>query len=139
MIERTLAIVKPDAMAKNAIGEILRRAEAAHLRIVGAKLLHLRPADAARFYLVHKERGFYGSLITFMCEGPILAVVLEGENAIANWRHLMGPTDAAEAPPGSIRGDLGTDLERNAVHGSDSPETARWEIAFFFGQHELAA
>ena len=139
MIERTLGIVKPDATAKNAIGEILRRAEATGLRIVGLKSLHLSAADAARFYVVHKDRPFYRSLVDFMSEGPIAVVAFEGENAIAKWRELMGPTDSKKAPKGTIRGDLGTDVERNAAHGSDSPDTARWEIAFLFSQRELAS
>ena len=138
MTERTLSIVKPDAMRKHVIGEILRRFEAAGLRVVAAKLLHLSPAEAARFYMVHKDKGFYASLTRFMSEGPILVSVLEGENAIAKNREIMGATDPAKAAPGTIRRDFGTDVEQNAVHGSDAPDTARWEIGFFFSEREIA-
>ncbi|GIW39862.1 MAG: nucleoside diphosphate kinase [Candidatus Binatia bacterium] len=137
MVERTLGIVKPDAVARNLVGEVLRRAEQAGLRIVGLKFLRLTPSDAARFYVVHKDKPFYRSLVGFMSEGPVLVFVLEGENAIEKWREVMGPTDPAKAAPGTVRGDFGTDIERNAVHGSDGPDTARWEIAFFFSQYEL--
>jgi nucleoside-diphosphate kinase len=137
MIERTLSIIKPDAMRKRAIGDILRRFEAAGLRIAAAKLLRLSPQDAGRFYAVHKERPFFGSLVAFMSSGPIFATVLEGENAIGKNREIMGPTDSTKAPAGTIRRDFGTDVEQNAVHGSDAPDTARWEISFFFNQLEL--
>jgi len=137
MTERTLSIIKPDAMRKRAIGEILTRFEAAGLRIVATKLLHLSPQTAARFYAVHKERPFFRSLVTFMSSGPIFVSVLEGDNAIAKNREIMGPTDSTKAPAGTIRCDFGTDVEQNAVHGSDAPETARWEISFFFSQLEL--
>lgn len=137
MTERTLSIVKPDAVRKQAIGDILRRFEAAGLRIVGGKLVHLAPDTAARFYVVHKDRPFYGSLIEFMSSGPVFVSVLEGENAIAKNREIMGPTDSTKAPKGTIRGDWGTDVEKNAAHGSDAPDTARWEISFFFSQAEI--
>jgi len=137
MIERTLSIVKPDAVKKNAIGEILRRFEAAGLRIVAARLTHLDGATAGRFYAVHKERPFFGSLTEFMSSGPIFVSVLEGQNAIAKNREIMGPTDSTKAPAGTIRRDFGTDVEKNAVHGSDAPETAAWEISFFFGQCDV--
>jgi nucleoside-diphosphate kinase len=137
MIERTLSIVKPDAMRKRALGEILRRFEAAGLRIVAGKLLHISPDTAARFYAVHKARPFYQSLVTFMSSGPIFASVLEGENAIAKNREIMGVTDSAKAAPGTIRRDFGTDVEQNAVHGSDAPDTAKWEISFFFSELEI--
>jgi nucleoside-diphosphate kinase len=137
MIERTLSIVKPDAVHKHAIGEILRRFEAAGLRIVAGKLLRLSPGTAARFYVVHKDRPFYRSLIDFMSSGPVFVSVLEGENAIAKNREIMGPTDSTKAPKGTIRGDLGTDVEKNACHGSDAADTARWEISFFFSQAEI--
>lgn len=137
MAERTLGIVKPDAVAKNAIGEIVRRAEAAGLKVVGARLTHLSPHDAGRFYAVHKERPFFNDLTKFMSEGPIFVVAFEGPGAVAKWRELMGPTDSKKAPPGTIRHDFGTDVERNAVHGSDAAETARWELGFFFGEREL--
>ena len=137
MIERTLSIVKPDAMQKRAIGEILRRFEAAGLRIVAAKLLHISEATAARFYVVHKDRPFYRSLTQFMSSGPIFVSVLEGEGAIAKNREIMGATDPAKAASGTIRRDFGTNVEQNAVHGSDAPDTARWEIGFFFGQLDV--
>jgi nucleoside-diphosphate kinase len=137
MVERTLSIVKPDAMRKCAVGDILRRFEAAGLRIVAAKLLHISEQTAARFYVVHKDRGFYQSLTQFMSSGPIFVSVLEGENAIARNREIMGATDPAKAAAGSIRRDFGTNVEQNAVHGSDAPDTARWEINFFFSQLEI--
>jgi len=138
-LERTLCIVKPDAAAKaGAVGEILRRVEQAGLKVVGVKMLRLTEEGARGFYAVHKARPFFGDLVRFMTSGPIVPAVLEGENAIARWRELMGPTDAAKAPKGTIRGDLGTDVERNAVHGSDAPETARIEIAYFFNASEIA-
>lgn len=137
MIERTLSIVKPDAVQKNAIGEILRRFEAAGLRIIAARLVHLDRSTAGRFYAVHKERPFFNDLTTFMSSGPIFVSVLEGENAIAKNREIMGPTDSTKAPAGTIRRDFGTDVEKNAVHGSDAPETASWEISFFFGQCDV--
>ena len=137
MKERTLSIVKPDAVAKHKIGEIVARAEGAGLRMVAGKLLRLNREDAARFYIVHRERPFYDSLCEFMSSGPVFASVLEGKNAIAKWREIMGATDPAKAPPGSVRRDFGTNVERNATHGSDAPDTARWEIGFFFGELEL--
>jgi len=137
MIERTLSIVKPDAMRKHAIGEILGRFEAAGLRLVAAKLIHLSRDEAARFYIVHKDKPFYRSLTEFMSSGPIFVSVLEGENAIAKNRDLMGATDSQKAAPGTIRRDFGTNVEKNATHGSDAPDTARWEIDFFFSQLEI--
>ena len=136
-VERTLSIVKPDAVEKGATGEILRRFEAAGLRIVALKKLQLDERMARGFYAVHKARPFYESLVRFMTSGPVVVSVLEGENAIARNRELMGPTDSADAPPGTIRGDFGTDIERNAVHGSDAPQTARVEIAYFFDAGEI--
>ena len=137
MSERTLSIVKPDAVRKHVIGDILRRFEAAGLRIVAAKMLHLSADTAGRFYAVHRERPFYQDLIKFMSSGPILVSVLQGENAIARNREIMGPTDSKKAPKGTIRGDWGTDVEQNAAHGSDGPDTAAWEISFFFSQSEI--
>jgi len=137
MRERTLSIVKPDAVAKRKIGEILARAEEQELRVVSGKLLRLSRDDAARFYVVHRERPFYGDLCEFMSSGPVFVSVLEGESAIAKWREIMGSTDPAKAAAGSVRHDFGTNVERNATHGSDAPDTARWEIAFFFGELEL--
>jgi nucleoside-diphosphate kinase len=137
MKERTLSIVKPDAVAKQKIGEILARAEGQGLRLVAGKLVHLSRQDAARFYIVHKERPFYASLTEFMSSGPVFVSVLEGEGAIGKWREIMGATDPAKAGPGSVRRDYGTNVERNATHGSDAADTARWEIGFFFGELEL--
>jgi nucleoside-diphosphate kinase len=137
MTERTLSIIKPDAMGKHVIGEIVRRFEAAGLVPVAARLLRISAETAARFYVVHKDKGFYRSLVAFMSSGPVFVSVLEGDNAIAKHREIMGATDPAKAAPGTIRRDFGTNVEQNAVHGSDAPETARWEIAFFFSQLEL--
>jgi nucleoside-diphosphate kinase len=138
MTERTLSIVKPDAVKKNAIGEILRRFEAAGLRIVAAQMTHIDVATASRFYAVHKERPFFDSLTEFMSSGPIFVSVIEGDNAIAKVREIMGATDSKKAAEGTIRRDFGTDVEKNACHGSDAPETARWEISFFFGQRDIS-
>jgi nucleoside-diphosphate kinase len=137
VIEQTLSIVKPDAMRKAVVGDILRRFESAGLRIAAAKMVHITQEAAARFYVVHKDKGFYRSLTTFMSSGPILVSVLEGENAISRNREIMGATDPAKAAPGTIRRDFGTNVEQNAVHGSDAPDTARWEIGFFFSQLEI--
>jgi nucleoside-diphosphate kinase len=136
-MERTLSIVKPDAVAKRATGEILRRFEEAGLQIVALKKVRLTEEQARGFYAVHRERPFYGDLVKFMTSGPIVVSVLEGPGAIARHRELMGPTDSTQAEPGTIRGDFGTDIERNAVHGSDAPETARVEIAYFFNATEI--
>jgi len=136
-IERTLAIVKPDAVAQGATGEILKRIEAAGLRIVGLKKVQLTEGMARGFYAVHKERPFYKDLVAFMSSGPVVVAALEGEGAIARWRELMGATDSKKAAPGSVRRDFGTDIERNAVHGSDAAATARVEIAYFFGAAEI--
>jgi nucleoside-diphosphate kinase len=136
-IERTLSIVKPDAMAKGVAGEILRRFEEAGLRIVAIKALRLTEEQARGFYAVHRQRPFYDGLVAFMSSGPIIASVLEGEGAIARNRELMGPTNSREAPKGTIRGDFGTDIEKNAVHGSDGPATAKLEIAYFFNATEI--
>jgi nucleoside-diphosphate kinase len=130
--ERTLSIVKPDAVAAGATGDILSRFEKAGLTIIALKKMRLTEAQAQGFYAVHKERPFFSDLVKFMTEGPIVVSALEGENAIAKNRELMGPTDSTQAEPGTIRGDHGTDIERNAVHGSDAPETAAAEIAYFF-------
>jgi nucleoside-diphosphate kinase len=135
--ERTLAIVKPDAVAKGATGEILKRIEAAGLRIVGLKKLRLSEEAARGFYAVHKERPFYKDLVAFMSSGPVVVAALEGEGAIARWRELMGATDSMKAAPGTIRRDFGADIERNAVHGSDAPATAKLELAYFFNAGEI--
>ena len=136
-MQRTLSIVKPDAVAKGATGEILSRFEKAGLRILAVKKLRLSEEQARGFYAVHRARPFFKELVFFMSSGPIVVSVLEGPDAVAKNRELMGPTDSKKAPPGSIRGDFGTDIERNAVHGSDAPETARVEIAYFFNATEI--
>jgi len=136
-VEKTLSIIKPDATGRNLIGEILRRFEAAGLRIVAGKLLRLTPERAQAFYAVHKERPFFAGLCVYMSSGPIFVSVLQGENAIIKNREIMGATDPAKAAPGTIRKDCGRDVEQNAVHGSDSPETAAGEIAFFFKPDEV--
>jgi len=136
-VERTLTIIKPDAVAKNAIGQIIARFEQASLRVLAVRLVHLTPAQAAGFYIVHKDRPFYGSLCAFMTSGPCLPIVLEGENAIARLRDLMGATDPAKAAAGTIRKDFAASIEANAVHGSDSPESAAFEIAYFFSAAEI--
>ena len=137
--QRTLTIVKPDAVAKGVTGETLSRFEKAGLEIVALKKLRLSEEQARGFYAVHKERPFYGELVEFMTSGPVVVGVLEGPDAIAKNRELMGPTDSTKAEPGTIRGDFGMDIERNAVHGSDAPETARVEIAYFFNAMETLA
>ena len=136
-MERTLAIVKPDAVQRGLSGEILKRIEAQGLVISALTKLHLARAQAERFYEVHKERPFYQSLCDYMTSGPVVVAVLSGEQAITRWRALMGATDPAKAAAGTIRKDLGVDVEKNAVHGSDAPETAAREIAFFFSAIEL--
>jgi nucleoside-diphosphate kinase len=137
MAERTLSIIKPEAVQKGLIGEILKRFESAGLKIVAARLVRLTKSQAEAFYAVHKERPFYGGLTDYISSGPIFVSVLEGENAIRKNRDIMGATDPAKAAAGTIRRDWGTDVERNAVHGSDAPETAAWEIAFFFKPDEI--
>lgn len=135
--ERTLAIVKPDAVEAGATGEVLRRIEASGLRIIGLKMLQLTERQAQGFYAVHRERPFYSSLVQFMTSGPVVVAALEGPDAIARWRGLMGATDPGKAEPGTIRRDLGSNVERNATHGSDAPETARVELGYFFSATEL--
>jgi nucleoside-diphosphate kinase len=131
-IERTFSIIKPDAVARNVIGEIVSRFEKNGLRIVALKMLHLTRQQAQDFYAVHRERPFYNDLVAFMTSGPVVVQVLEGEDAIRRNRELMGATNPAEAAPGTIRADFAQTVEENAVHGSDAPETALQEIAFFF-------
>jgi len=131
--ERTLSIIKPDAVAKNVIGEIYSRFEKAGLRIVGARMEQLSAEKAGEFYAVHKERPFYQDLVDFMTSGPVMVQVLEGEDAIAKNREVMGATNPADAAPGTIRADFALTVDENAVHGSDAPETALAEIEFFFG------
>lgn len=137
-MERTFFIVKPDAVRKRVLGKILAMIEESGLTIVGGRMTQLSEDQAKRFYYVHRERPFYGDLVQFMTSGPVFVGVLEGEGAIKRWRDLMGPTDSKKAPKGTIRGEFGTDVEQNASHGSDAPETAKVEIAFFFPGHELA-
>ena len=137
MHERTLAIIKPDAVGRNLIGEIFRKFEAAGLRIAAAKLIRLTPERAQGFYAVHKARPFFQGLCDYMSSGPILVSVLEGENAIAKNREVMGATDPAKAATGTIRKEFGKDIEQNAVHGSDAAATAATEIAFFFRPDEI--
>jgi nucleoside-diphosphate kinase len=136
-VEVTLSIIKPDAIERNFIGEILRRFESAGLKIVAGKLIRLTPERARAFYEVHKERPFFEGLCAYMSSGPIFVSVLEGEGAILKNREIMGATDPAKAAPGTIRKDCGRDVEANAVHGSDGPETAASEIAFFFKPEEI--
>jgi len=136
-VERTLSIVKPDAVGRGLIGEVLKRFESASLKIVAAKLVRLTPEQARAFYAVHKERPFFASLCAYMSSGPIFVSVLEGEGSIARNREIMGATDPAKAAPGTIRKDWGKDVEQNAVHGSDGPDTAATEIAFFFRPDEI--
>ncbi len=135
--ERTLVIIKPDAVSRNLTGEILKRIEASGLRICALKLIHLTRTQAEQFYQVHKARPFYASLCAYMSSGPVTVGVLEGGQAISRWRELMGATDPLKASPGTIRKDLGVDVEKNAVHGSDAPETAAVEIPFFFSAVEI--
>ena len=136
-VERTLSIIKPDAVAKNVIGEIYSRFERAGLRIVAAQMKHLTQAEAEEFYSVHRERPFYNDLVGFMTSGPVMIQVLEGENAIALNRELMGATNPQEAAVGTIRADFAQSIDANAVHGSDAPETAAVEIACFFNDNDI--
>ncbi len=137
MLQQTLAIVKPDGVARNLAGEIIRRIEAAGLRIKAMKMMHLTKKQAEGFYAVHRERPFYPSLTAFMSEGPVVLMILEGENAIKTWRDLMGATDPAKALPGTIRKEFGKSIERNTTHGSDAPETAAFETRYFFSEVEI--
>jgi nucleoside-diphosphate kinase len=131
-IERTLSIIKPDAVAKNVIGQIYTRFEGAGLKVIAARMAHLSPSEAQAFYGVHRERPFFKDLVDFMISGPVMIQVLEGDNAISKNRDLMGATDPKKAAPGTIRADFADSIDANAVHGSDAPETAAQEIAFFF-------
>lgn len=136
-LERTLSIIKPDAVKKNVVGQIMARFEAAGLRIVAARMMHLSRAEAEGFYAVHRERPFFKDLVEFMISGPVLVQVLEGDDAIAKNRDLMGATDPKKAVKGTIRADFAASIDANAVHGSDAPETARNEIAYFFPACEV--
>lgn len=137
MVEKTLVMIKPDAVTRGLIGEIIRRFEKQDLRVVGLKMVHMNQQEAEGFYIVHKERPFYPSLTAFMSSQPIVALVLEGEKAIERVRSIMGATDPAKADAGTIRKDLAQNIEQNSVHGSDSPESAAYEIPYFFSQLDL--
>jgi nucleoside-diphosphate kinase len=136
-MERTLSIIKPDAVARGLIGKIIQRLEQANLKIVAMKLVHMTKAQAQGFYAVHKERPFFEGLTDFMSSGPALVMILEGEDAIARYRQLMGATNPKDAAAGTIRRDFATDVEKNAVHGSDAPETAAFEMSYFFNHLEI--
>ena len=136
-LERTLSIIKPDAVAKNVIGAIYSRFENAGLKIVAARMAHLSRAEAEAFYAVHKSRPFFNDLVSFMMSGPVMIQVLEGESAIVKNRDLMGATDPKKAAPGTIRADFAQSIDANAVHGSDAPETAQVEIGYFFPSHQV--
>ena len=138
-LERTFSIVKPDGVAKNLIGEVYRRFEKAGLKIIGAKMIRLRQDQAEGFYAVHRERPFFKDLVKYMTSGPVVVQVLEGENAIKVNRDLMGATDPKKAAPGTIRADFAQSIDANAVHGSDAPDTAQVEIAYFFPSHQVYA
>ncbi len=138
-IERTLSIIKPDAVAKNVIGEIITCFEKGGLRIAAAKTMRLSKTQAEQFYAVHSARPFFASLVNFMCSGPVLVQVLEGENAIAKNREIMGATNPKDAAPGTVRARFADSIDHNAVHGSDAPETAQQEISFFFKPEEIVA
>ncbi len=137
MSERTLSIIKPDGVSRGLMGEVIKRLEQQGLKIVAMKMLHLSQTQAEGFYAVHRERPFFDSLTAFMTSGPVLVMVLEGEQAIARYRELMGATNYKEAAPNTIRHDFATDIEKNVVHGSDAPETAATEISYFFNQLEI--
>lgn len=132
MVEKTLAIIKPDAVKKKLAGKIIQRIEDEGYHINGMKQLHLTKEEAKGFYIIHKNKPFYESLTDFMSSGPIVVMVLEREDAIAHWRNVMGATDPAQAAPGTLRHEFGFSVERNACHGSDAPETAEWEIDYFY-------
>jgi nucleoside-diphosphate kinase len=136
-MERTLSIIKPDGVGRNLIGEVIKRLEANRLDIVAMKMIHMTKAQAEGFYAVHRERPFFASLTDFMSSGPAVVMVLEGDNAIARYRELMGATNYKEAAEGTIRREFATDIEKNVVHGSDAPETAAFEIGYFFNAFEI--
>ena len=135
--EKTLSIIKPDAVEKNDIGNIINRLEKSGLKVVASRMVHLSTEEAQNFYAIHKERPFFGELVEFMTSGPAIPMVLEGENAVAKNREIMGATNPKEAAPGTIRADFATNIEKNAVHGSDSLENAKTEISFFFKSEEI--
>jgi nucleoside-diphosphate kinase len=139
VIQRTLGIIKPDAVSKGVAGRILSRVEESGFKVLALKMLHMTPAQAGGFYAVHRERPFYKSLCAFMTQGPSIVMALEADNAIQRWRDLMGATDPAKAAAGTIRKEFASSIEANAVHGSDAPETAAFEIPYFFSALEIAA
>jgi len=136
-MQRTLSIIKPDGVSRKVIGDVIKRLEENNLKIIAMKLIHMTKAQAEGFYAVHRERPFFASLTDFMCSGPAVVMVLEGENAISRYRELMGATNYKDAAPGTIRADFATDIEKNVVHGSDAPETAAVEIGYFFNAFEI--
>ncbi|MBW2409444.1 MAG: nucleoside-diphosphate kinase [Deltaproteobacteria bacterium] len=136
-MERTLSIIKPDGVGRGLVGEVINRLEANDLNIIAMKMIHMTKAQAEGFYAVHKERPFFESLTTFMSSGPAIVMVLEGDNVIARYRELMGATNFEEAAEGTIRREFATDIEKNVVHGSDAPETAAFEIGYFFNSFEI--
>ncbi len=136
-MERTLSIIKPDGVGRGLIGEVIKRLEQAEIKIIAMKMIHMTKDEAKGFYAVHKEKPFFDSLTDFMSSGPIVVMVLKGDNVIARYRKLMGATNYKEADPGTIRADFATDIERNVVHGSDAPETAAEEIKYFFSELEI--
>jgi len=136
-MERTLSIIKPDGVSRGLIGEVIRRFEKNNIKIVAMKMMHMTKTEAQNFYAVHKERPFFGSLTDFMSSGPVVVIALEGENAISKNRELMGATNYKEAAPGTIRADFATEVEKNIVHGSDSPQSAAFEIGFFFNSFQI--
>ncbi len=138
-MERTLSIIKPDGTSRGLIGEVIKRLEENNIKIIAAKMIHMTKKQAQGFYAVHKERPFFDSLTDFMCSGPVVVMVLTGENVIPRYRELMGATDYREAAEGTIRKDFATDIEKNIVHGSDAPETAAFEISYFFNSFEIVA
>lgn len=135
--ERTLGIIKPDGVKRNLIGQILTRVEKSELQVIGAKLIHMDASKAQGFYAVHKERPFFSSLVQSMTSGPVLVFVMQGEGAILKWREIMGATNPAQAAPGTIRKDFALNIEQNTVHGSDGPDTAKFEVGYFFKEEEL--
>ncbi len=136
-MERTLSIIKPDGVKRALIGEVIKRFDTNGIKIAAIKMIHMTRAQAQGFYAVHKERPFFDSLTAFMSSGPVVVMALEGENVIARYRELMGATNYKEAAPGTIRADFATDIEKNVVHGSDAPETAAFEIGYFFNRFEI--
>jgi nucleoside-diphosphate kinase len=137
-MERTLSIIKPDGVSRGLIGEVISRFEKKNIKIVAMKMIHMTKTEAQGFYAVHKERPFFGSLTDFMSSGPVVVMALEGENVISKNRELMGATNYKEAAPGTIRADFATEIEKNIVHGSDSPQSAAYEIGYFFNSFEIA-